>query len=90
MGMPHLNPLEREWLACLLARSRYTRDMPQRSDLLFAAGSNCQRLDNTSGICLFSDVRCEIVVFGKPIRFIHFLSIPVLVRCALIPENSLI
>ena len=57
---------------------------------LFAAGNSHQRFDNPAGICLFSDVRCEIVVFGKPKRFIHFLSIPVLVRCVLIPENSLI
>ena len=33
MGMPHLNGLERERLACLLARSRFVRDMPQRADL---------------------------------------------------------
>ena len=33
MGMPHLNALERERLACLLARSRFVRDMPQRADL---------------------------------------------------------
>ena len=33
MGMPHLNGLERERLACLLARSRFVRDMPHRSDL---------------------------------------------------------
>ena len=33
MGMPHLNELERERLACLLARSRFVRDMPQRADL---------------------------------------------------------
>ena len=33
MGMPHLNGLGRERLACLLARSRFVRDMPHRSDL---------------------------------------------------------
>ena len=31
MGMPHLNGLERERLACLLARSRFVRDMPHRT-----------------------------------------------------------
>ena len=30
MGMPHLNPLERERLACLLVRSQYVKDMPQK------------------------------------------------------------
>ena len=33
MGMPYLNGLERERLACLLARSRFVRDMPHRSEL---------------------------------------------------------
>ena len=33
MGMPHLNGLERERLECLLARSRFVRDIPHRSDL---------------------------------------------------------
>ena len=33
MGMPHLSPLERERLACLLARNRFVREMPHRSDL---------------------------------------------------------
>ena len=33
MGMPYLNGLERGRLACLLARSRFVRDMPHRSEL---------------------------------------------------------
>ena len=33
MGMPHLNPLERERFACILVRSRYVGDMPKRSEL---------------------------------------------------------
>ena len=63
---------------------------PFKEIALFAASSSRQRFDNHSAICLFSVVRCEIMVFGKTIRFIHFLSIPVLVRCVLMPENSLI
>ena len=62
---------------------------PCKKISLFNSGCSRQRFDNHTQIYLFSDVRCEIVVFGKTIRFIHFLSIPVLVRCVLIPENSL-
>ena len=33
MGMPHLNPLERERLACLLVRIQYVKDMPKKFEL---------------------------------------------------------
>ena len=55
-----------------------------------AAGRSCQRFDDYTGICLFCDIKCGMVVLVTPTRLIYSPTIHVLVRCVLIPEHSFI